>query len=113
LFELSKKADKPELKYASYLPSEGEYTSIFDKIKERDFMVHLPYQSFHSTVDLIESAAKDKDVLAIKITLYRTNRDSAIIEALKTAAKNKKQVTAIVEIKARFDEERNSFWNGY
>ncbi len=110
LFELPSQIARPDLTYRSYIPAKTEYENIFDKIKEEDFMLHTPYQSFNPTVDLIESAAKDQDVLAIKMTLYRTNEDSAIIRALAEAAKSRKQVTVLVELKARFDEQRNIEW---
>ena len=110
LSELFSQVVRPELTFVSYIPAKIEYENIFDKIKEGDFLSHMPYQSFYPTVDLIQAAAKDKDVLAIKMTLYRTNEDSAIIRALAESAKNKKQVTVVVELKARFDEERNIEW---
>lgn len=110
LSELSSGVVRPELLYTSYAPAPLEYENIFDKIKEGDFLLHLPYQSFHPTVDLIESAARDTNVLAIKMTLYRTDEDSLIIKALAEAAKNKKQVTVLVELKARFDEQKNIEW---
>ncbi|MCA9401259.1 MAG: polyphosphate kinase 1, partial [Candidatus Omnitrophica bacterium] len=109
-FELIKQTNRQDLCYKGYIPPNLESEDIFATIKERDFMVHLPFQSFDPTVDLIERAAKDFQVLAIKMTLYRTNRGSAIIEALKEAARNNKQVTILVEIKARFDEENNIRW---
>lgn len=110
LFQLSGEVNKVELCYPSFTSAKIEYDNIFDRIKEDDFMMHLPYQSFFPTVDFIAQAADDPDVLAIKMTLYRTNQDSAIIEALKKAAQNKKQVSVLVEIKARFDEEQNINW---
>ncbi|MFA7283291.1 MAG: polyphosphate kinase 1 [Candidatus Omnitrophota bacterium] len=110
LSELPAQASRPDLMFSSYTPAKTEYENIFDKIREGDFLLHVPYQSFYPTVDLIQAAAKDNDVLAIKMTLYRTNDDSAIIKALAEAAKNKKQVTILVELKARFDEEKNIGW---
>jgi len=110
LYELITAIDKPELSYRSFLPAKIEYENIYDRIHESDFISHVPFQSYYPTVDLIQTAAKDRDVLAIKMTLYRTSEDSAIIRALKEAAKNKKQVTVLVEIKARFEEEKNITW---
>lgn len=110
LGELSSQITKPNLFYASYSPGSLVYENIFDKIKEGDFIIHLPYQSFYPVVDFIQTSAKDPDVLAIKMSLYRTNDDSNIIRALIEAAKNKKQVTVLVELRARFDEERNIEW---
>lgn len=107
LFELYSKAEKPELCFPYHVPHKIPYENIFTKIAEEDFISHLPYQSFYPTLDLIRSAADDADVLAIKMTLYRTNSDSSVIRALKDAACNGKQVTVLVEIKARFDEENN------
>jgi len=109
-FELAPQVPEPELNFRSYLPAKIEYENIFDKIKEGDFLLHPPFQSFQPTVDLIQSAAKDPNVLAIKMTLYRTSEESEIVKALKEAAKNKKQVTVLVEIKARFEEEKNINW---
>jgi len=110
LAELSLQVTRLDLMFASYTPAKLEYENIFDRIKEGDLLLHVPYQSFYPTVDLIQAAAKDNDVLAIKMTLYRTNEDSAIIKALAEAAKNKKQVTVLVELRARFDEEKNISW---
>jgi polyphosphate kinase len=110
LAEIPSHVARPDLFFPSYVPVRTVYDNIFDRIKENDLMLHLPYQSFHPTVDLIQAAAADPDVLAIKLTLYRTNEDSAIIAALIRAAKSNKQVTVLVEIKARFDEERNIGW---
>lgn len=110
LFELAAAVNKPELQYHSFAPQKIAYENIFDRIREGDFIVHLPYQSFYPTTDLVQQAAKDPDVLAIKMTLYRTNEDSRLIKALKEAANRGKQVTVLVEIKARFDEQKNILW---
>lgn len=110
LFELASAINKPALHYHSFSPQKIAYENIFDRIKESDFIVHLPYQSFYPTTDLVQQAAKDPNVLAIKMTLYRTNEDSRIIKALKEAANRGKQVTVLVEIKARFDEQKNILW---
>ncbi len=81
LYDLYSWTDKPQLRYPSFIPVKSVYDNIFDKIKDEDFIIHVPFQSFLPTCELIAAAAQDLDVLAIKMTLYRTNEDSAIIKA--------------------------------
>ncbi|GIV54520.1 MAG: polyphosphate kinase [Candidatus Kapaibacterium sp.] len=99
--------------FTTRIPPEfqGDSSHVFQMLRSRDVLVHHPFDSFSNTVvKLLRTAAEDAAVVAIKIILYRTGGDSPVIEALKTAAMNGKSVTAVVELKARFDEENNIVW---
>jgi polyphosphate kinase len=101
--------NRPELKFRPFRqrPAKLDEDDPFKSIKEGDVLLHHPYQSFQSVLDLLQFAANDPEVLAIKQTLYRTGKDSKIIDHLVTAARNGKDVTVVVELRARFDEEAN------
>jgi polyphosphate kinase len=111
--------DLPELKFENFTwvtpprltGSVGDRVDMFDVIKQGDLLVHHPYDSFATSVEaFIKQAAQDSGVLAIKVTLYRTSKDSPLMASLIEAAEEGKQVVAMVELKARFDEERNIEW---
>jgi polyphosphate kinase len=106
--------DRPDLKDKPFAPSMpswyNDYDNIFDAIRERDRLLHHPYDSYDCVTGFINQAVDDPDVVAIKICLYRTGPDSPIPPALIRASEQGKQVTALIELKARFDEEHNIEW---
>ena len=99
---------RPELKYPAFTPRAlRDSDAIFEKVADGDVLLHHPFDSFAPVHELIKQAAVDPEVLAIKQTLYRTGKDSAIVDALVQAARNGKDVTVVIELRARFDEEAN------
>lgn len=104
-------ADRPELKYPSFTPglspAIARNASLFEAIAKHDILLHHPFESFAPVIDFVRQAAEDPDVLAIKQTLYRSGLKSAIVDALEAAARAGKEVTVVIELRARFDEEAN------
>ena len=111
---LALQIDRPDLRYKRFTPNtvvslEAE-SDIFFHIRRGDILLHHPYDNFQTVVDFLAQAAEDPHVLAIKQTLYRTSSDSPFVQELMDAARNGKQVTVVIELKARFDEAANIKW---
>jgi polyphosphate kinase len=113
LSEMIELAKQPALRFPPFIagmPAKTATLGIFDQLRKRDMLLHHPFQSFQTVVDFICLAANDPQVVAIKQTIYRTGMNSELMEALMTAARSGKEVTVIVELMARFDEEANINW---
>jgi len=111
LIAIADLVERPDLKYPSFKPSRPAALpaeqNIFEVLRSQDVLLHHPFESFAPVLDFLRQAATDPQVLAIKQTLYRTGPDSAVVDALVAAARNGKEVTVVVELRARFDEEAN------
>ena len=113
-FKFIKLLNEPKWEFEPFVPQKPlelpKMDNLFDRIREHDILLHHPYESFEAVIKFVSDAANDPDVLAIKQTLYRVSGNSPIVAALARAAENGKQVTVLVELKARFDEENNIIW---
>jgi polyphosphate kinase len=114
LMPLPEMVDRPDLKFVPHIPAVPKAiaaaSNMFDAIDQGDILLHHPYESFQPVLELLLQAAKDPQVVAIKQTIYRTGTDSPLMDALMQAARNGKEVTVVVELLARFDEETNINW---
>src|SRR5207253_11051480 len=108
--EVHEQVDRPALKFAPFtpaLPAPLSSPDLFEVLKKQDVLLHHPFQSFLPVIDFIRTTADDPNVIAIKQTVYRTGTDSELMEILIDAARKGKEVTVVVELMARFDEEAN------
>src|SRR5690349_13927497 len=114
LFNIYEQTDRPDLKFKPFAPRELRLTAkshdLFEELRRHDVLLHHPFDSFDAVLSFIESASEDENVLSIKQTLYRTGENSMIVRSLIDAASKNKEVTAVVELKARFDEASNIRW---
>ncbi|WP_148713870.1 polyphosphate kinase 1 [Chitinolyticbacter meiyuanensis] len=114
LMQVPDQVERPELKFEPFMPGLPaelrKQPDLFAAIRHGDVLLHHPYQSFTPVIDLVQQAARDPHVVAIKMTVYRTGSESALMDALAEAAQRGKEVTAVVELMARFDEEANINW---
>lgn len=114
LFGLYNVIDRPDLKFPPFAPHYprllAETDDTFDAVRDHDILLHHPYDSFLPVIEFLQEAARDPQVLAIKMTLYRVGKNAPVVQALLDAVRNDKQVTVLVELKARFDEESNIEW---
>ncbi len=114
LVQIPDLVDRPDLKFTDHTPKKSVHlqpgTDIFDLLAKEDVLLHHPYESFDPVLEMLRSAAKDPHVLAIKQTVYRTGDQSLVMDALMEAARNGKEVTVVVELLARFDEQTNISW---
>ncbi|MGL5206731.1 MAG: RNA degradosome polyphosphate kinase [Acidaminococcaceae bacterium] len=113
-FKFIKLLNEPKWEFEPFVPQKPlelpKMDNLFERIREHDILLHHPYESFEAVIKLVSDAANDPEVLAIKQTLYRVSGNSPLVAALARAAENGKQVTVLVELKARFDEENNIIW---
>jgi polyphosphate kinase len=114
LMQLPELVDRPDLKFVPHVPATPKSlvnsANLFDSLDQGDVLLHHPYESFQPVLELLLQAAQDPNVVAIKQTIYRTGTDSPLMDALMQAARNGKEVTVVVELLARFDEETNINW---